>query len=189
MKTFKKALAIVLATMMAFSVLAVSVFAEGEANAVITFVDVTVAAPVDGEYATGDWVMDTADAEVTFMQWADYYTEDILFSTDEGTEVVDATFVEGGSYVVGITVTAAEGYEFASENLVLSVNGYAAELVDISEDAKEVSFTCVFDCDADNMDIDDGTGNGSFSFDQVLEFLKSVLMTFVRFIGSIFGYK
>ena len=187
MKTFKKALAILLATMMAFSVLAVSVFAEGESNAVITFVDVTVPAPVDGEYATGDWVMDDENAEVTFIQWVDYYTEDILYTTDEETEVIDATFVEGGSYIVGITVTAAEGYEFDAENLVLSVNGYAAELVDISEDATEISFTCVFDCTADEADVDNG--NGSFSFDQVFAFLKSVLMTFVRFIGSLLGYK
>lgn len=187
MKTFKKALAILLATMMAFSVLAVSVFAEEETNAVITFVDVTVPAPIDGEYATGDWVMDDENAEVTFIQWSDYYTEDILYTTDEETEVVDAAFVDGGSYIVGITVTAAEGYEFDAENLVLSVNGYAAELVDVSEDAKEVSFTCVFDCNSDEGNIDNGTG--SFSFDQVLDFLKSVLMTFVRFIGSLLGYK
>ena len=187
MKTFKKALAVLLATMMAFSVLAVSVFAEGEANAVISFVDVTVAAPVDGEYASGDWVMDDENATVTFIQWADYYTEDILYTTDEETEVVDAAFAEGGSYVVSLTVTAAEGYEFATENLVLSVNGYAAELVEVSEDAKEVSFTCIFDCDSGEIDVDDGAG--SISFDQILSFLKSVLMTFVRFIGSLLGYK
>lgn len=189
MKSFKKALAILLAAMMTFSVLAVSAFAEGEANAVITFVDVTVAAPVDGEYATGDWVMDTADAEVTFLQWTDYDTEEILYTTDEETETVDAAFVEGGTYVVGLTVTAADGYEFDAENIVLSVNGYAADLVDISEDSKEVSFTCVFDCDAEAGDIDDGAGSGSISFDQVLNFLKTLLLTFVRFIGSLLGYK
>lgn len=182
MKTFKKALAVLLATMMAFSVLAVSVFAE---NKVIDAVEVTVALPVDGEYASGDWVLDTVGTAITFLQWTDCETEEILFSTDDEAEIADATFVEGGSYMVSITVATVAGYEFAAENIDLSINGYEAELVEVSEELNEVSFTCVFDCDSGEIDMDDS----SVTFDQVLSFLKTLLLTFVRFVGSLLGYK
>lgn len=192
MKTLKKALAIILATMMAFSVLAVSVFAEGEdaentANEVINFIDVTVVAPIDGEKASGYWVIEDENAEVSFLQWSDYATEEILFTTDAETEAVDKTYAEGGSYVVSLTVKAVDGYEFSSENLAVSVNGYEAEIVEITEDLKEASFTCIFDCNSDEADIDDGAG--ALTFDQFIEFLKAALLAFVRFVGSIFGYK
>lgn len=188
MKTFKKVLAVVLSTLMAFSVLAVSVFAEGTEPEVITNVEITVAAPVEGEYASADCLLETENVTVAFLQWTDYYTDEILFSTDAEAEVTDSTYEADGSYVVGITLTADEGYVFDSaENLVISVNGYAAELVEITEDSGEISFTCIFDCESVDTDVDDGGAGVSISFDQILSVLKSALLAFVRFIGTLLG--
>lgn len=193
MKSLKKILAITLSLIMALGIVSVSAFAEDviedntEAveNEVISAVDITVVRPVAGEYAVGDYVFDSADYSVEFLQWVGYGTEDILYSTDPTVEVTDAAFETGAAYVVCITVVAEEGFVFdAAENLAVTVNGSKAVVADLSDDATELSFTCVFEC-ADSAEL--GDEEGGFDFSQVLEFLKTLLMTFVRFIGSIFG--
>lgn len=193
MKSLKKILAITLSLIMVLGIVSVSAFAEdviedntdAVENEVISAVDITVVRPVAGEYAVGDYVFDSADYSVEFLQWVGYGTEDILYSTDPTVEVVDKAFESGYSYVICITVAAAEGFVFdEAENLTVTVNGSNAVVADISDDAKELSFTCVFEC-ADSADM--GDDEGGFDFSQVLGFLKTLLMTFIRFIGSIFG--
>ena len=198
MKSIKKIFAITLAVIMALGVLSVSVFAEGETettpeetvNEIISVVDITVAAPVEGEYAVGDYEYESADYAIEFLQWVNYTSGDILYSTDEETEIADVTFEAGEAYVVCITASAAEGFVFdAQENLIVSVNGYEAQIVDLTEDGKELSFSCLFECEAEE-DIgggDEGDTDGGFSFDQFLSLLKSVFVTFFRFIGSLIG--
>lgn len=189
MKSLKKLLAITLSAIMALGVMSVSAFAEDVAtDEVLTYVDVTVAAPVAGEYATGDYAIEDLDYSLSYIQWNEYSSDDILYSSDETIEVADKTFEEGSAYVVCLTVTAADGYVFATaENLVISVNGYEAQLADLSEDAKDLSFTCVFECEAENVDGGDDAVNGGFDFSQLLDLLKTVLLTFVRFLGSLIG--
>ncbi len=196
MKSIKKILAIALSVILALGVMSVSVFAEDaadgatgdvEAAEIISVVDVVVPAPVDGDAATGTYAIDGSEYDLTFIQWNEYSSDKILYSSDETVEA-EGNFEAGKAYVVCITVNAAEGYVFDSaENLVISINGYEAVFADISEDGTELSFTCIFDCDdgADNGGGDDI--GGGFDFNQILEFLKTLLMTFVRFIGSIFG--
>lgn len=196
MKSIKKILAIVLSTILALGVMSVSAFAEetagdttGEAveKEIVSVVDVVVPAPIDGDVATGTCIIEDSEYELSFIQWVEYSSENILYSSDETVEA-EGNFELGKSYVVCITVSAAEGYVFDSaDNLIVSINGYEATLADISEDGTELSFTCIFDC---GTGIGDGSGDdvsGGFDFDQILGFLKTLLMTFVRFIGSIFG--
>ncbi len=192
MKTIKKLLAITLSLIMALSVFSVSVFAEEETdvieNEIISIVDITVAAPVEGEYALGDYDFESVDYSVDFLQWMNYESGEILYSSDETVIPVDKAFEAGEAYIVCLTVAAAEGFAFdAEENLVVSVNGYEAEIVDLTEDGKELSFTCIFECEAeDDIGGDDGN-EGGFSFGQLLELIKSVFLTFIRFIGSLIG--
>lgn len=182
MKSLKKIIAITLSLIMALGVVSVSAFAE---DAVISEVDITVVRPVADEYAVGDYVFDSVDYSVEFLQWMGYGTEEILYSTDPTVEVADKPFELGSAYVVCITVVAEDGFVFDSaENLTLTVNGSKAALADLSDDAKELSFTCVFEC-ADSADL--GGDEGGIDFDQILEFLKTLLITFIRFVGSIFG--
>ncbi len=190
MKSIKKILAITLSLIMALGVLSVSAFAEDEtANEIISVVDITVAAPVAGEYAIGDYAHEGTDYALTFVQWMNYESGEILYSSDETAVPVDKTYEAGEAYIVCITAQAEEGFVFdAQENLIVSVNGYEAEIVDLTEDGKELSFTCVFECEADeDIGGDDGNADGGFSFDQILNLLKSVFLTFIRFIGSLIG--
>lgn len=185
MKSLKKILAITLSLIMALGIVSVSAFAEDAENAVISEVDITVVRPVADEYAVGDYVFDSTDYSVEFLQWVGYGTEEILYSTDPTVEVTDKPFEIGSAYVVCITVVAEDGFVFDSaENLTLTVNGSKAAIADLSDDAKELSFTCVFEC-ADSADI--GGDEGGIDFDQILEFLKTLLVTFIRLIGSFFG--
>ncbi|MBR3836337.1 MAG: hypothetical protein IKJ69_06110 [Clostridia bacterium] len=196
MKSIKKLLAIMLSVLMAFGIMSFSAFAEDAADdttteetvtaEVISEVDVTVVNPVDGDFATGDYVVDGFEYHLTFIQWVEYSSGNVLYSSDKSVET-DGNFEAGKSYVVCLTVKANDGYAFDSvENLIVSVNGYEATIADISDDATELSFTCVFDCDETSDDGGEDIGGG-FDFDQVLEFLKTLLVTFIRMIGSFFG--
>lgn len=183
MKSLKKILAITLSVIMALGVVSASAFAEDVAtDEIITYVDVTVAAPVAGEIATGDYAIDGVEYGLDFIQWCEYTSDGIG-------EPVDGEFEADSAYIVCLTVMAAEGYVFDSaDNLVISVNGYEAELADLSDDSKSLSFTCVFKCDAEDVDGgDDIVVDGGFDFSQLLTLLKTVLLTFVRFLGSLIG--
>lgn len=190
MKSIKKLLAITLSLIMALGVLSVSAFAEDEiTDEIISVVDITVAAPVAGEYAIGDYEFESVDYSVEFLQWMNYESSEILYSSDDTVIPVEKTFEAGEAYIVCLTVATAEGFVFdAEENLIVSVNGYEAEIADLTEDGKELSFTCIFECEAeDDIGGDDGNVDGGFSFDQILNLLKSVFLTFIRFIGSLIG--
>ena len=197
MKSIKKIFAITLAVIMALGMFAVSAFAEGETeeitNEIISVVDVTVAAPVEGEYATGDCVFEGEDYSVAFLQWVGFETENIYYSTDSEAVITEEPFAGGSSYVVCITVAAADGFVFdAQENLIVSVNGYEAEIFDLTEDGKELSFSCLFECESEDIGGGDDSGDsgdaeGGFSFDQLLSLIKSVFLTFIRFLGSLIG--
>ncbi|MBQ8575326.1 MAG: hypothetical protein IJ447_04690 [Clostridia bacterium] len=182
MKSHKKILAITLSVIMALGVVSVSAFAEDvTTDEVITYVDVTVAAPVAGESATGDYAIEGLEYGLEFIQWREYTSDGIG-------EPVDGEFEANSAYVVCLTVMAAEGYVFDSvDNLVISVNGYEAELADLSDDSKYLSFTCVFECDAEDVDDGDDVVGGGFDFGQLLNLIKTVLLTFVRFLGSLIG--
>ncbi len=190
MKSLKKFLAVFLACMMAFGVMSASVFAEdtgdeAPANELISTVDVTVAAPVDGEYADGSMVNDTLNTALSFIQWVDAEGA-ILYSSVPDADVAEVAFVGGSAYTVQLVLTASEGYEFdSSYALKVTVNGNAATVEDLSEDCKEIAISYTFDCETSG-DSDDGP---SVTFDQVLNFLKTILLTFVRFLGSLVGIK
>lgn len=191
MKSIKKILAITLSLIMALGVLSVSVFAEDEiTDEIISLVDITVAAPVAGEYAIGDYEFEGVDYSLTFRQWMNYDSGEILYSSDEDVIPADKAYEAGEAYVICLVAKAEEGFVFdAKENLIVSVNGYEAEVVDLSEDGKELSFTCIFECEAEE-DIgggDDGNAGGGFSFGQLLDLIKSVFLTFIRFLGSLIG--
>ena len=191
MKSFKKALAIFLATVMALGVMSVSVFAEGESvsGILVSEVDVTVEAPVADCYASGNYLIESEEYELIEMMWTDANTGDILYSTNADAEVADVTFTEGSVYTVSIALYAADGYVFEldSEALIVSINGYAAEVEEISELGKLLIVSCDFECEGEIVDGGDDTSG--ITFDQILDLLKTVLLTFVRFIGSLLGIK
>ena len=197
MNSIKKILAITLAVIMSLGIVSASAFAEGETevtpeeitNEIISVVDITVAAPVEGEYAIGDYEYDSADYAVEFLEWVGFETGVIYYSTDEEAEIADEPFTAGSAYVVCITVSAAEGFVFdAQENLIVSINGYEAQIFDLTEDGKELSFSCLFECEAEEeIGDDNGSIDGGFSFTMVLDFIKSVFLTFFRLIGSLIG--
>ncbi len=210
MKSFEKILAVLLACLMAFSVLSAAVFADEtdgtpavedtsttdtsenvtedtDENELISVVDVTVAAPVDGEYADGLCIVNTLNTALNSIEWVDVETGDILYSSDPNADVVDTAFFGGYDYSVNIVLTAGEGYAFDSaENLSVTVNGADAELVDVSENGKVLLFTLTFSCGETGGDDDEGP---AVNFDQILNFLKTLLLTFVRFLGSLVGIK
>lgn len=193
MKSLKKALAIFLATVMALGVMSVSAFADDldtASGTPVSFVEVTVEAPVADNYATGNFIIDSDEYELVDMMWTDAETGDILYSTNVDEEITDVTFTEGSVYTVSIALYAAEGYlfELDSDELIVSINGYVAEVEEISELGRLLIISCDFECTND-ADIDDGSDSSSVTFDQILALLKSVLVTFVRFIGSLFGIK
>lgn len=191
MKTIKKILAITLSVIMALSVMSVCAFAEDEiTDAILSEIAITVAAPVAGEYASGDYEFESVDYSITFRQWVNFETSEILYSSDDSVTPVDKAFEAGSAYVVCLTVAAEEGFVFdAAENLVVTVNGYDAQIVDISDDAKELSFTCVFECEEElGGDLGgDDVVTGGFDFSQIIDFIKTALLTFIRFLGSLIG--
>lgn len=195
MKSLKKALAIFLATVMALGVMSVSVFADEETvveGTLVSFVGITVEAPVDGYNADCVYDLDSDEYELVDLMWEDAETGDLLCSTVEGAEVVDKAFEAGSVYTVTLALNAADGYVFDldAENLVVSVNGYVAEIEEISEAGKLLIVSCDFECVADGSDIggDDNNTTGN-AFNQVLNFLKSLVVSFIRLIGALFGIK
>ena len=197
MNSIKKILAITLVVIMSLGIVSASAFAEGETevtpeeitNEIISVVDITVAAPVEGEYAIGDYEYEGADYTVEFLEWVGFETGVIYYSTDEEAEIANEPFTAGSAYVVCITVSPAEGFAFdAQENLIVSINGYEAQIFDLTEDGKELSFSCLFECEAEEeIGDDNGSVDGGFSFTMVLDFIKSVFRTFFRLIGSLIG--
>ncbi len=196
MKSLKKALAIFLATVMALGVMSVSAFADEETvveGTPVSFVGITVEAPVDGYYADCVYDLDSDEYELVDLMWEDAVTGELLYSTVEGAEVVDKAFEAGSVYTVSVALYAADGYVFEldAENLVVSVNGYVAEIEEISEAGKLLIVSCDFECMADGADIggdDNGNTTGN-AFNQVLNFLKSLVVSFIRLIGTLFGIK
>lgn len=191
MKSLKKSLAIFLAAVMALSVMSVSVFAEetGVTGTPINEVEVTVEAPVADYYASGNYLIESEEYELIDIMWTDTVTGDILYTTDADAEVADVAFTEGSVYTVSIALYAADGYVFEldPENLIVSINGYAAEVEEITELGKLLIVSCDFECEGEV--IDGGDDTSGITFDQVLGLLKTVLLTFVRFIGSLLGIK
>ena len=61
-----------------------------------------------------------------------------------------------------------------------------AEIVEITEDGNVMIISCDFVCQAENADIDDG-GMGT-NFDGIFGFLKTILQTFLRLIGTLLGF-
>lgn len=194
MKSLKKVLAIFLATVMALGVMSVSAFAEDEFETVegtlVSFVGITVESPVEGYYADCIYELDSDEYELVDMKWANAETGDLIYSTLLDDEVVDETFAAGTVYTVTIALYAADGYVFGldSEELTVSVNGYVAEDFEVSELGKVLIVNFDFECEADGSDIggDDDTSTG-VTFDQIIELLKSVVLTIIRFFGSLFG--
>ena len=105
MNSIKKILAITLAVIMSLGIVSASAFAEGETeatpeeitNEIISVVDITVAAPVEGEYAIGDYEYDSADYAVEFLEWVGFETGVIYYSTDEEAEIADEPFTAGSA--------------------------------------------------------------------------------------------
>ncbi len=181
MKSLKKIVSVFLVCLMALSVMSVSAFAADE---VITNVDITVASPANGEKASGACVIDTLNTALNFIEWGNAATDEILYSSDSSTAVVDKAFENGNSYTVRIIIKTGEGYVFNSaKNLNVTINGNKAEIADISPDGKTLAVTSTFTCGAEGED------NGSDTFGQILNFLKTLLLTFVRIIGAFFGIK
>lgn len=192
MKSMKKVLAVFLAMIMAFGVVSASVFAEeeipkAEATA-IDYVNVTVEAPMAGYLAGGLALSESPTYEVVDLEWTDAETDEVLYSTNEDAEIVEKTFEEYAIYNVKIALSAAEGYVFEAdpETLKVEVNGKKAKVVEIKEDGNIMIISCDFVCQAEDTDIDDG-GMGT-NFDGIFAFLKTILQTFLRLIGTLLGF-
>ncbi len=188
MKSLKKILAITLSLIMALGIMSVSAFAEDESADVISVIDVAVAEPVEGDVVTGAFAIEGLEYHLTFIQWSEWASGTVLYSSAKDFEVTDRHFEAGHSYVVCLTVKAGDGYVFDSaENLTAYVNNNEAQIANVSEDGKEVSFTYIFDCTVDEGDEGDEGFGSNFDTEQLLELLKTILLTFVRFIGSLLG--
>ncbi len=192
MKSIKKVLAVLLAMIMAFGVVSASVFAEeelpkAEATA-IDYVNVTVEAPIAGYLAGGLALSESPTYEVVDLEWTDAETDEVLYSTNEDAEIVEKAFEEYAIYTVKVALGAADGYAFDadSEALKVEVNGKKAEIVEITEDGNVMIISCDFVCQAEDADIDDG-GMGT-NFDGIFGFLKTILQTFLRLIGTLLGF-
>lgn len=192
MKSIKKVLAVLLAMIMAFGVVSASVFAEEELPeaevTAIDYVNVTVEAPMAGYLAGGLALSESPTYEVVDLEWTDAETDEVLYSTNEDAEIVEKTFEEYAIYNVKIALSAAEGYVFEAdpETLTVEVNGKSAEVVEITEDGNTMIISCDFVCQAEDSDIDDG-GMG-INFDGIFGFLKTILQTFLRLIGTLLGF-
>ncbi len=190
MKTMKKILAVFLATILAFGVMSVSVFAEDGDSAsgeAINFVDVTIELPEDGLYGSSFHSLGSEAYELVSLMWTDVEANEVIYSSVSESLVEEKPFEDGKVYTATITLYAAKGYVFDLGDLVVSVNGYAAEIKEINLAGKRLVATCDFECSSEDFDInDDGT---SITFDQILGLLKTVLITFIRFIGSLLGIK
>lgn len=191
MKFMKKSLAVFLAMIMALSVFSVSVFAdESEDTAsgqAINFVGITVELPEDGIYPSNYHVLDSEAYEVADFTWSDAETDEVIFSSLAESLIETKPFVDGKVYTLTVTLYATSGYLFDMEDLVVSINGYAAEIEEVNLLGKRLVATCDFECKAEI--IDDDNGATGITFDQVLDLLKTVLLTFVRLLGSLIGIK
>ncbi len=190
MKTMKKVLAVFLATILAFGVMSVSAFAEDEDTAsgeAINFVDVTIELPEDGVYATNLHSLGSEAYELVSLTWTDVEENEIIYSSLTESLIEEKPFADGKVYTATITLYAASGYVFDLGDLVVSVNGYAAEIKEINLAGKRLVATCDFECSSEDFDIDDG--GAGITFDQILGLLKTVFVTFVRFIGALLGIK
>ncbi len=192
MKSIKKVLAVLLAMIMAFSVMSISVFADEvieDADKAIDYVNVTVEAPMAGYLADGLAFAEAPSYEVVDLEWTDSETDEILYSTNEDAEIVEKTFEEYAIYNVKIALCAVDGYVFEvdSETLVVEVNGKKAEVVEITEEGKVLVVSCDFVCQAEDADVDDDGGLG-INFDSIFGFLKTILQTFLRLIGTLLGF-
>lgn len=162
-----------------------TIVVEGEP---IPFVGITVEAPVAGYNADCIYDFDSEEYELVDLMWSDARTGEILYSTNVDTEVVDKTFEEGSVYTVTLALYAADGYVFELEDIIVSVNGYVAEVEEITEAGKVLVVSCDFECTGEDVDLGGGDDTGSnVTFESILGLLKSVLVTFIRFIGSLFG--
>lgn len=192
MKSIKKVLAVLLAMIMAFGVVSASVFAEEELPeaevTAIDYVNVTVEAPMAGYLADGLAFAEAPSYEVVDLEWTDAETDEVLYSTNEDAEIVEKAFEEYAIYTVKVALGAADGYAFdaESETLKVEVNGKKAEIVEITEDGNVMIISCDFVCQAEDADIDDG-GMGT-NFDGIFAFLKTILQTFLRLIGTLLGF-
>lgn len=190
MKTMKKALAVMLAMIMALGVFSLSALAEDDESTAsgeaITFVDVTIELPEPEVYPTNYHALGSEAYELVDLTWTDAETDEIVFSSFAESLIETKPFVDGKVYTVTLTLYAAQGYVFDLENTVVSVNGYVAEIEEINIMGKRLVATCDFECKEDIIDIG-GDGTSNAVFDQILGFLKTLLLTFVRFVGSIFG--
>lgn len=190
MKTMKKVLAVFLSMLMCLGVLSVSAFADegmtasGEA---VTFVGITIELPEDGVYPSNFHDLDSEAYELVDLTWTDVEADEVIFSSFADALIEEKPFEEGKLYTVSLTLYATDGYVFDLEDLVVSVNGYAAEIEDISLAGKRLVVNCDFECSSEDIDVDDGSTG--ISFDQVLDLLKTVLLTFARFIGALLGIK
>lgn len=192
MKSIKKVLAVLLAMIMAFSVMSISVFADEvieDDDKAIDYVNVTVEAPMAGFLADGLAFAEAPYYEVVDLEWTDAETDEILYSTNEDAEIVEKTFEEYAIYNVKIALYAADGYIFEadSETLVVEVNGKDAEVVEITEEGKVLVISCDFVCQAEDADVDDDGGLG-INFDSIFGFLKTLFQTFMRLIGTLLGF-
>ena len=157
---------------------------EGEA---IPFVGITVEAPIAGYNADCIYDFDSEEYELVDLMWSDARTGEVLYSTNADTEVVDKAFEEGSVYKVTLALYAADGYIFEAEDLIVSINGYVAEVEEITEAGKVLVVSCDFECSGEDIDIGGGDTGSNITFESILGLLKSVLFTFIRFIGSLFG--
>ncbi len=192
MKSIKKVLAVLLAMIMAFSIMSISVFADEvieDADKAIDYVNVTVEAPMAGFLADGLAFAEAPSYEVVDLEWTDAETDEILYSTNKDAEIVEKTFEEYAIYNVKIALYAADGYVFEadSETLVVEVNGKDAEVVEITEEGKVLVVSCDFVCQAEDADIDDDGGAG-INFDNIFDLLQIILQTFLRLIGTLLGF-
>ena len=165
----KKVLSIVLAAMMLLAAVPVTALAVNY----ISGVTVAFVAPVKGEPAYTDSVMDEGQGcYVDSVKWLDadsdvYLTENDVF--------------EDGEYIVEAILKAEDGYKFKkAENVEVSVNGLEPDSVIVNEDGS-LTVTAKFSCG--------NSGSGLKFIGRVLELLKAAFGAFIRMIGTMLGLK
>lgn len=191
MKTMKKALAIFLTTVMTLGVMSVSAFAFDITTIVgtpIETVGITVEAPIAGYYADGLHSVEAPSYEIVDLTWTDAETDEILYSTNEDVAIVDKVYEEYSIYTVTASVYAADGYVFPLdvEAITVEINGRKAKVEKVTELGKVIVVSCDFVCEAGDPDDIGGTNT---SFDQVLDFIKTIIQTFLRLIGTLLGFE
>ena len=167
----KKVLSIVLAAMMLLAAVPVTALAVNY----ISSVTVAFVAPVKGEPAYADSVMDEGQGcYVESVKWLD---------ADSDVYLTEKDVFQDGEYIVEAIIKAEDGYKFKkAESIEVTVNGLEPDSVENNEDGS-LTVTAKFSCGKSS------SGNGLQFLGRVFELVKAAFGALVRMIGTMLGLK